>query len=205
MKRSRTREQGRGPWTWRAVVPGLLVLGLLAEACGIGAQGSPQMLPKSHVPYGLLAPTSTVPQSTVPVPAISVVVYFAEGQHLVATSRQVHVPATVVSALELLSKGPTSAETATGIQSPISTSTPLLLKSVDGGVASIALPSSFANLGGQDQILAAAQLVYTLTALPGVTSVVILVGGKPAQVPAADGTLAQGPLTRAEYSSLAPH
>ena len=64
--------------------------------------------------------------------------------------------------------------------------------------------ASFADLGGQSQIVAAAQVVFTATALPGVTAVSLTVGGQQTQVPTADGSLSHGPLTRADYAGIGP-
>ena len=88
--------------------------------------------------------------------------------------------------------------------SPISTATPISLSAVDGTTAVVDLPTSFADLGGQDQIIAVAQIVYTLCLFPEIEQVSIRVGGKQALVPTETGRLSPGPLTRANYSSLAP-
>jgi spore germination protein GerM len=72
------------------------------------------------------------------------------------------------------------------------------------GSALVELPSDFTDLGGQDQIFAAAQLVYTATAFPGVDQVSILVNGQLAEVPTANGSLSPGPLRRTDYTALAP-
>jgi len=176
-------------------------LAALCAGCGVGTQSNARLLDKQSIPYGLLSPDSTT-TSTVAVPAAQVTVYFESSKGLVAVKRSISAGATVKAALSELTKGPTAAEASNGLQSPISTVTPLTVKRIQNGIVSIDLPSSFASLGGQDQIIAAAQLVYTATAIAGVTAVTVLIGGQPAQVPAAGGALAPGPLTRGDYVGL---
>ena len=87
---------------------------------------------------------------------------------------------------------------------PLSTAQPIILRSFTNDTAVVDLPSHFTDLGGQDQIVAAAQLVYTVTAFPGVDQVSVLVNGESASVPTANGSLSAGPLVRADYVALAP-
>ena len=60
---------------------------------------------------------------------------------------------------------------------------------------SIELPISFESLGGQDQQVAAAQIVFTVTTFTGIKGVRFLVGGQVAHVPTGDGSLTRGPST----------
>jgi len=135
---------------------------------------------------------------------VGITIFFEIGQRLAGVSRTVAAPATVPEALNALERGPTAAESDDGLTSPLSSSAPLRLDSLQAGMASIDAPIAFESLAGQDQIVAAAQLVFTLTGLPGVTGVVLLIEGQPAQVPTAGGSLSEGPLTRADYASLGP-
>jgi len=180
----------------------LVAMGLVLAACGIGAQQSPQSIARHSVPFGLMAPASTT--TTVLVPTSNVAIYLKGRQRLVAVDRAVSDPVTVRSALSALAQGATNSESAQGLESPVSLATPLSLKSIKGTTAVVDLPSSFANLGGQDQIIAVAQIVYTLSLFPRIRQVSIRVGGSPAQVPTGTGRLSPGPLTRKDYASLAP-
>lgn len=171
--------------------------------CGVGAERSPHKLDRRGVPFGLLAPaTSTT--TTTQVAESTVVIYLLGTQRLVPVVRSVPSPAGIPAVLRELSAGPSTAESGQGITSPIASAAPLKLVSVKGGIASVDAPPSFGALGGQDQIVAAAQLVFTLTGFPGVSGVDLLVGGQPTQVPTAGGSLSEGPLTRADYSALGP-
>ena len=59
-----------------------------------------------------------------------------------------------------------------------------------------------AEVTGPDQVLAIAQVVMTLTSLPGVDSVQFVRDDETVEVPLPDGTLVRRPLTAADYSSL---
>lgn len=176
---------------------------LVLAGCGVGAERSPHKLDSRGVPFGLLAPaTSTT--TTTQVAESTVIIYLQGTQRLVPVVRTVPSSAGIPAVLKELGTGPSPAESGQGMTSPISSAAPLSLLSLRAGIASGDAPPSFEALGGQDQIVAAAQLVFTLTGLPGVTGVALLVGGQPTQVPTAGGSLSQGPLTRTDYTSLGP-
>jgi spore germination protein GerM len=179
----------------------LVAMALMLAACGIKAEQSAHVIDRHSVPSGLMSPASTTTE--VLAPTAHVAVYLEGEQHLVIASRTVSAPATLGSALTELAQGVTSAESAQGLISPVSTATPISLTTVNGTTAVVNVASSFADLGGQDQIIAAAQIVYTLTLFPGVGQVTIRVRGRPAQVPTETGRLSPVPLTREDYANLA--
>jgi spore germination protein GerM len=176
----------------------LAALSPLLASCGVGTQDVAQPIGRENIPPGLLSPTSTT--TTAPVSGAVVSLYFV-GPHggLVPVARRIKGTATVQAALDQLDQGPTPAESAAGLQSPVSAVSPVVVKGIDGGVVALSVPSAFTTLGGQDQILAASQIVYTATAATGISAVTVLVNGQPAQVPTTGGTLSNGPLTRADY------
>lgn len=185
-----------------ASLAAVLAAGLLLCACSIGTDASPQQIPRKSVPFGLLAPNSS---TTVPEAATDGITVFLEVEsHLITVNRLVPAPATIRSALRALGRGPTSAESAAGITSPVSTAGPLSMISHSGNTVVVNVGGSFSALSGQDQIVAAAQVVYTLTLFPGVHQVVIRVGGQRTLVPTATGRISSSPLTRSAYASLAP-
>ena len=59
-------------------------------------------------------------------------------------------------------------------------------------------------LSSDDQLLALAQLVFTLTARPGIGQVRFTLRGEAIQVPRADGSLVATPVSRDDYSAVAP-
>lgn len=175
---------------------------VVLAGCGLGVDAQPHTVSKQDVPFGLLKPA---PPTTAPAERQQfVTLYLAGPERLVAASRAVAAPVTLPGVLGALGEGPTSAEAAASLESPISTAGPLTLIRDTRGVATVRVRSTFTTLAERDQVLAAAQLVYTLTAYPGVEAVAIRIGGKAARIPTAKGTLSGQPLVRADYSTLAP-
>lgn len=200
-RRWRSRLVGDGRARRHALL--LLPVAVLVSGCGIGVESTPTIVNKHDVPYGLLAPATT--STTQAGPESEYVTVYLEGpQRLVAVSSAVTPPVTVRRVLAALGTGPTSAEAADGLKSPISTAEPLSVSAMSGTTVTVNVGTSFTKLAEQDEAMAAAQLVYTLTALPQVTAVVIRIDGKRAKVPTANGTLSGAPLDRADYAALAP-
>jgi spore germination protein GerM len=125
--------------------------------------------------------------------------------HLVAVARD--VPATqesLAAVLGVLVRGPTNIEAAEGLSSAVPAQTTVLGAVIgSGGVATVDLGGTFGQLVGQAQIQAVAQIVFTATTLPGVTSVTFELAGQAVDVPVASG--AQVPsANRAQFAPLAP-
>ena len=73
---------------------------------------------------------------------------------------------------------------------------------LNAGVAHVDVLPSISTLGGDEQLLAVAQLVCTLTGLPGVGLVAFTLDGSPVAVPRGDGSLTNGPVSRDDYDDL---
>jgi spore germination protein GerM len=172
--------------------------------CGIGPESSAHVIDRKLVPRGLLPHSSaaSAPRSTVPTDDVTLYLESANG--IVAVNRSVPSPATLRTVLRVLSRAPLRSELAKGMENPLSAARPITLKSLVNGTAEVDLPADFTDLGGQNQIVAAAQLVYTATAFPGVDRVSVLVNGLAASVPTANDSLSPGPLVRTDYAALAP-
>lgn len=198
----RTRTGGQRPHRvrhWAAVSLGCGA-GLLLAACGVGVDPAPHTL--SHVPYGLMRPAP--PTTTAAAPSAYVTIYLAGTRRLVAVSRSVAAPVTVGTVLRAVAAGPTAQQAAEGWSSPISSAAPLSFEHLVNTTATIDVSSSFTTLAEKEQEVAIAQLVYTVTAFPGIGSVEIRIHGRRVEVPTANGTLTRGPLDRTDYGSLAP-
>lgn len=195
---------GRRPFRLAAIAGLLGMLALVASSCGVGSDATPQVIKRRNVPFGLL--DRSPPTTSTGLASQYVTIYLDSNAHLVAVSRAVPAPASLSGALAALGGGPTNAEAAQGLESPISTAVPLTLsrKGRHGPIVTVSVSGSFTSLAGADQAIAMAQLVFTVTAFPGVTGVDVRVHGHAAKVPTAKGTLAGGPLVRADYASLAP-
>jgi spore germination protein GerM len=73
---------------------------------------------------------------------------------------------------------------------------------LEAGTARVDLASTVTELGGQEQLLAVAQLVCTLTSRPGVGRVSFSLAGTPVEVPRGDGSLTDEPVSRDDYTPL---
>jgi hypothetical protein len=189
----------------RRVGPAMVAFAILGAACGVATDDGPRVLPRGDVPFELLAPSTTTVNSTTPVAVTTEVpVYLVGANRLVVVRRLVESPPSLFRAIESLLAGPTAEEASAGLRSAVTNQTRLLSVRVQSGVATIDLSGDFAGIGGQEQILALAQLVYTATAAQGVLGVRLSLDSKAVEVPRGDGTLTQEPLGPADYAGLAP-
>lgn len=182
----------------------LLLVAAIGAACGVPIDNGPTKLSKRGVPFGLLAPSAPTTSTTGPAPvAVTVQIFLlTPAGKLVPVSRDIPFPAPLTTILGALVDGPTNAEAGAGLQGAVPTQTDVLGASVAGGVATVNLGGTFGQLVGQAQIDAVAQIVFTATALPGVTSVAFELSGQPVSVPTATG--ADVPTAnRAQFAPLA--
>lgn len=180
----------------------LVALFATATGCGVPMSGSPERIAPSSVPYGLLAPSSTA--APLADTGRAVPIFLVTGDRLVAVVRHVtgsNVPARTLSTLLL---GPTPPEIARGYRSAIPSQTRLISLDVNGRVATVDLTSAFGSLGGSDQVLAVAQIVFTLTASPRIRAVQFAIGDRTVEVPDGRGSLDTAPRTREDYRPQAP-
>ena len=186
-----------------ATVVAVAAVGAGLASCGVGAESAPQPLDPKAVPYGLLGPTSSPSTSDPGLSTARVTLYMeTDNGRLVPVHRDVAWPATIAAILGQLAAGPTDRESGRGLVSPASSVGHLRVGPVHNGVVSVDLPVSFESLGGQDQQVAAAQIVFTVTTFTGVKGVRFLVAHQVAQVPTGDGSLTRGPSTRQDYAAL---
>ena len=110
----------------------------------------------------------------------------------------------LVAVLDALLQGLTNSEAQAGLESAVPAGTTVLSAGAGlTGIATINLGGTFGQLVGQAQIQATAQIVFTATALPGVTAVTFELSGHPVGVPVASGALVTV-ATRAQFAPIAP-
>ena len=187
-------------------VAGLAVF--LLTSCGVPSDRSPSALPRKDIPFRLLqaSPRSTTTTS-VPLPVeapVSIFLVTSTGR-LMAVARA--VPAaqeSLAAVISALVRGPTNSESLAGLESALPAQTTVIgAVTAATGIATINLGGTFDQLVGQPQIQAAAQIVFTATALPGVSGVAFELDGHAVGVPVASG--AQVPVAnRAQFAPLAP-
>jgi hypothetical protein len=203
----RTRRSRRG--TRPLAGTGLAVVAVITLAgCGVPVDRAPSALPRGGVPFGLLRPSppsTTTTSAPSPVQAPVSIFLVASSGHLVAVARE--LPAaqeSLVTVLEALVRGPTNTEAAAGLSSAVPIQTTVLGAVIGtGGVATVNLGGTFGQLVGQAQIEAVAQIVFTTTALPGVSSVDFELSGQSVEVPVASGAEVPS-ANRFQFAPLAP-
>lgn len=177
----------------------LLALAVVAvSACGVRAQDGPERLDDSAA---VVLPDTGAPQPSAARNAVEV--YFIRSDRLVGVVRPVG-SADIPTAVGTLLEGPTEAEAASGLRTAVPVGTRLRGVTVEGGTAQIDLSDSFAEVSGENQVPAVAQLVFTVTGMAGVERVTVAVDGTVIDVPRSDGTLTSGPLTRIDFTAVAP-
>jgi spore germination protein GerM len=180
--------------------PGLSVaLALLAAGCGVRAESQPRTLDPGTAPFRSIGQSPTA----APVGTGRALVYLVRGGVVVAVVRRVPQPPTPDAVLTALVVGPSGRESDAGLTTAVLSGTTLDKQGTAAGIAYVDVPaSSTTESGRNDEVLAYAQVVVTLTALPAVTGVRFLRDGQPLEVPRADGSLARVPLTRRDYTTL---
>jgi len=190
-----------------AALVAMVTVSLGVASCGIPTASSPTPIAKSDVPYHLLNPPTTTTTNPNTPPEVGVpeqIFLVAPDGHLVAATREVAVPATLTQVLEALLAGPTSTESAAGVQSFLNGSGVDVTTTQAGPVATVHFSANPVQVVGPDQTLAIAQVVYTVTQQAGLTGVTFEIGGKPVEVPTAAGAQVPGPVGRADYLPQAP-
>ncbi len=176
---------------------------LALAGCGIPVDTAARPLSPDEVP---LPPTAPAPAPT-PLPGdstqVPLDVFFVRDSRLAPVRRQLSAAPSVEDAIAAVLTEPTSSERSRGLRTAL-TRRVRLAGAVAAGIPLIDVSETFAGTEGEEQILALAQLVFTLTGLPGVEGVSFALEGRPVEVPTGDGTLKGGPLRREDFSAVAP-
>ena len=182
-----------GPATRLAARTGLVAV-LLLTGCGVEPQDRPEPLVVPGSPSADVDPSPAEGR-------VALRVYFVRGTRLEAVDRSAPDagPPTV---LGLLTAGPNRDEVLGGLRTAV---TPQALVSGDAAVvgttAEVVLAREFTAVSGSNQLLAVAQVVWTLTEAPGVTQVRFSAAGAPIEVPT-DAGLTDQPVGRDDYRSV---
>jgi spore germination protein GerM len=173
-------------------------------ACGVTTSNDVEIADPGAVPFGLLE-SDRVPVALPPASGTVVQLYLFNPDRsvLAPVTRQVDGVGLDAVVAELES-GPTDSESLLGLQSALTDIDAIDTIDIDGSTAFVDLNESFTSLGGSDQIIAIAQLVFTVTERATVDQLVVRVDGEQVEVPRDDGTPTRDPLTRADYTSYSP-
>jgi Sporulation and spore germination len=201
---------GAGRRRAAATVVGIGVgVAFLLAGCGIPTESAARSISESQVPYHLLSPTA--PTVTTPTlnSYVTVNVYFTvTNKSVVKEPRFIPPPASLTAVIDALLKGPKFSELQTGVQTSLNNEVKLLSTHVAGGIAKVNFNPAFGDLSGFQQVLAVAQVVWTVATWPGGTlhgtgiGVEFEIGGFQIQVPLSTGQLITGPVHLKQYASL---
>lgn len=169
---------------------------LLSAACGVPTESVPRAIPPAPS-----APASS--GASLSPGARSTTLYLVRDAALAPVTRRTASAPSARTALQLLLQGPSDAESAQGLSSALGPEAVVVDRvGTAGATATVPLAGTSAGLGRSDEVLAYAQVVATLTALPGISAVRFVRQGATLSVPRADGSLADGVLTRRDYADL---
>ncbi|HVF32765.1 MAG TPA: GerMN domain-containing protein [Acidimicrobiales bacterium] len=189
----------------------LLVLLVASAGCGVRSDTTARDLSASRVPYGLLEDAPTTTSTSPPTPSVAraeVLVYFIKDDRMTSKRRPVNAPATVAKALTSLLFGVHEDEIGEGVRSAIDPTASMQARALDAATYQVDLSAEFSKGPSSEQVLALAQIVYTATALPGVTGVRFTLDGVPIEVPTGSGSLTSEPVGKeafAEFAELPPN
>ena len=167
----------------------------LVTGCGMRAQREP-------VTIDLPVPTAPTARPAPGGPR-SVTVYLLRDDRLEAVRRSA-ADRSVATAVQLLTAGPTSREGSAGLR----TAVPVESVTVAGtdpatGTVVVEVTADFVATTGTNQLLAVAQVVWTVTESPDVRRVRMTSDGSPIDVPTDEG-LTQDPVGRDDYVDVSP-
>ena len=180
------------------------VVAVTAAALMLTSCRNPEVtiIPRSELPEDVYGSPAARPGPPPGIPSRGHV-YLTRQGHLVRVPRPLPLAGSHAEALlSALLEGPVHRA---GLGSAIPIDTRLIDLELESGVATVDLSSEFER-GAEGTLLAlrVAQVVYTLTEVPEVLAVVFFVEGNHAPVLTGDGRLLERPVTRRDYSDLAP-
>lgn len=176
---------------------------LVAVACGVPTDRQPRPIPRDKVPRELFDPARPPATATGAATQAAVTVYMVVDDHLTPVRRDVPAPASPDTMLKALTAGVVPDEAAQNIRTALLSTMHPFVTVEPGGRLQVELTPPFLATDTHEQVLAVAQIVYTLTELPGADAVSFTVSGRAVEVPAADGTSKAGSVRRADYASVA--
>lgn len=174
-------------------------------ACGLPKDDAPRVIAADKVPYSLLGPSTSAESNQAG--GIEVPLYFVSNDRLAVAPRRMNAtdPKTV---LQTLIKGPASSDSS-ALKSAIPSETRVLRTDLKDGTLTVVLTKDVLSATGPLQKNGFAQLVYTATDLAGVNQVQFRIadpdGTNEQDIePPTDSGAKPGPLSKADYASLAP-
>jgi hypothetical protein len=187
------------------LVAAAVTVALLAAGCGIPSDDHATLAAPGSVPFDLLGQAPSVTATTMSAsPTERATLFMVQGERLAPVQRELPAPVSVELVLQALAAGPTATEVELGLRTALLA--PKLVSSggVSGGIATIDLGQPFTEISGRDQIVALAQIVSTVTGLPGVGRARFTLEGNPVGILRGDGAVTTDSVSRDDYATLAP-
>jgi spore germination protein GerM len=175
-----------------------LALVLAVAGCGITPEKTATPVQPPRGPFQAVTSATPAPTSTGPVPET---LYLVREGALVPQVRHIAAETSIEELINDLLAGPTEVESATGLSSALVGVTVLTVH-VDYGLVTVDLAAPIDGSGRNDELLAYAQVVCTLTARREVRGVAFTRAGRPIDVPRGDSSVSPGPLTASDYANL---
>lgn len=182
----------------------LFAIGLLAialPACAVPVEKGARTVRDSEVPFDLLDPAAPALGPAPPgATAEQLALCFVRDGRLVVVSHQLAPPVTLEDAVDALLTPPRGPEPS--VRTALTE--PSIVREVRlvGGIARVDLVAGVSALPTEEQLLAVAQIVCTLTGRPGVGQVSFSLEGARLPVPKGDGSLVTSPVARDDYGEL---
>jgi spore germination protein GerM len=188
------------------LVAALLAGAAVVAGCGVQGDGAPRALSPDVVPDELLAPSTSTPPQAEPETGQVATVYLVDNrERLRAVERTLPSPVLIVNVLDSLLQGATDEEAEDGLRSEVPNGTAVNgIDRLDRDVITIDLSEEFAETTADGELLAQAQIVHTVSALPNVRGVLFLVDGRPREGADDDAKLTSSPLTVEDFEDFAP-
>jgi hypothetical protein len=178
---------------------GVVLAGMLLGGCGVPAEDEPHTIDLPRRPFTSSSPSTATAE---PSGEVAEVLCLARDGRLVQTVRRVESAPSAQLQAEHLVAGPTGRELQAGLTTALAGWS--LKVEVSGGtrLAQVAITEADEGNARNDEMIAYAQIVCTLTARADVGSVLFTREGDRLEVPRADFSLSRGPLYSSDYSAL---
>jgi spore germination protein GerM len=173
----------------------LVLLATVVAGCGIPLDPAPEVV---DVEFAAAADAG----GPIPGDLAAVSIYLIRNDSPVSVTRDLPTPPTLDIVFDSLLGPVTEPEQRAGLRTAIPRGTETIAIDDDGATLLIDLNREFAAVGGEEEILAVAQIVLTATSFGGIESVAFQLEGVPTDVPVADGALSADPVGADDYASL---
>jgi spore germination protein GerM len=174
----------------------LVLAALTLVGCGIPLDAGPEAIEVD------MDQPSDVGGDTASGELAAVSMYLIRNDVLVRVSRDLPSPASVSIILESLLDGVTQPEERANLRTAIPPRTDIVEVIETDAVLRVNLSNEFAAVGGEEEVLAVAQIVLTAVSIEGVDRVTFELDGVPTDVPVAGGALSDSPVGASDYESL---